>query len=156
MMLENAILISPWSKITTDGKPSPKNYPWWNQVVEQLLAKGFNIYQVSCSSEPDIANKIDRLNDLSYKKIEELTLKCKTWISVDNMFHHLAWNIGKPGVVIFGLSDPKIFGHLENINLLKDRTYLRQRQFGLWSEETYNQHVFVPPENVVAAVISLI
>jgi ADP-heptose:LPS heptosyltransferase len=77
-------------------------------------------------------------------------------MSVDNFAHHLAWSAGKPGVAIFGSSDPIIFGHPENINLLKGRQHLRARQFGLWSEEQWRPEIFVPPSEVVSAVLKLL
>lgn len=67
------------------------------------------------------------------------------------MLPHLAWSIGQPGVAIFGPSDPNIFGHVENINLLKDRRYLRERQFWLWSQYEPNPEAFVDPKVVIAA-----
>jgi hypothetical protein len=71
----------------------------------------------------------------------------------------MAWTLGRPGVVIFGPSDPVIFGHEENVNLLKDRRFLRKQQFWLWSQiEPHlasNPDIFVSPEVVVAAVLRL-
>lgn len=116
-----------------------------------LSKAGHEILQVSCSGEPDISGA-RRVNDLPLEKIAELMKACDTWISVDNFWHHMAWTLGQPGVVIFGSSDPSIFGHPENINLLKDRHFLRIRQFGLWSQENPNPEMFVGPEAVMSAV----
>jgi ADP-heptose:LPS heptosyltransferase len=143
------IIISPWSRKTTDGRPSPKNYPFWAEVVKAFPGQ---IHQVSCTGEPDIPSCQLRSNDLKLSQIEELIRSCETWVSVDNMTHHLAWSIKKPGIVIFGPSDPNIFGHPENINLLKDRKFLRSRQFGLWAEDQWQHEIFVPPQEVVAAI----
>lgn len=145
------IAIFPWSRTTTDGKPSPKNYPYWPEVVRGLVKTGQEVLQVSCTGEPDVAGA-RRENDLPLRKIGELMQAADTWISVDNFAHHMAWTLGHSGVVIFGSSDPTIFGHPENINLLKDRRFLRKWQFRLWCQENPNPDIFVGPEAVIRAV----
>jgi ADP-heptose:LPS heptosyltransferase len=149
------ILISPWSRNTTEGKPSPKNYPHWAEVVSGLSKAGYDTVQVSCAGEADVPG-VRRVDDLRLSDIAELMRSCETWISVDNFFHHMAWTLGIPGVVIFGMSSPIIFGHVGNTNLLKDRHFLRLRQFGLWSQEPPNPKAFVDPQVVVDAAVSLI
>jgi ADP-heptose:LPS heptosyltransferase len=153
---ETTILIFPWARNTTEGKPSPKNYPFWDAVVTKLLKKGHKVHQVSCSGEPDVPGCTMRSNDLPLSKITELLGACDTWASVDSFLPHLAWSIGKRGVAIFGLSDPEIFGHRENINLLRGRRFLRVRQFGLWSQETYNSDAFVQADQVVNSITLLL
>ena len=145
------ILISPWARNTTEGKPSPKNYPHWADLVALLRDVDSQIVQMMCEGEakvPGVGTFVvgHPLKDIVALMKEE---RCKTWISVDNFFHHLAWSVGKPGVVLWGMSDPEIFGHPENVNLLKDRSFLRKRQFGLWSQELENPKAFVSPEEVV-------
>lgn len=144
------ILVSPWARNTTEGKPSPKNYSHWKDVVDGLSKAGHELVQVSCSGEPDVQGT-RRANDLPFGQIAELLKTCETWLAPDNFLPHLAWTIGQPGVVIFGPSSPDIFGHPENINLLKDRRFLRVRQFGLWSQENPNPDAFVAPEIVISA-----
>jgi ADP-heptose:LPS heptosyltransferase len=148
---ESLILISPWSRKTTDGKLSPKNYPHWPAVVEALAKAGYDVLQLSCKGEADVPLAARRDN-LPLSEIALLMNECQTWASVDNFFHHMAWTVGEPGVVIFGSSDPEIFGHAENINLLKDRRFLREWQFRHWSQESIRPEIFVGPEAVVGAV----
>jgi hypothetical protein len=145
------ILISPWSRQTTDGKPSPKNYPWWLQVVSMLRQEGYRIQQISMPGEPGIGAN-ERADRLPLREIEGRIRESEAWASVDNFMGHLGWSVAKPGVVIFGQSDPRIFGHPENFNLLKDRKYLREQQWWLWSQTPYREDVFVPPEKVVVAI----
>lgn len=147
------ILISPWARQTTEGKPSPKNYPWWDAVVGGL--SGLKVVQVSCKGEPGVPG-CERFDDLPLKKIAGLVMEYCTWLAPDNFLPHFAWSLGKRGVAIFGPSDPVIFGHPENINLLKSRKYLRVRQWGLWSQDTPNPDAFVAPGEVVSAVKSLL
>lgn len=142
------ILLSPWSRLTTDGKPSPKNYPWWEAVVRELP----DVVQISCKGEPDVKGCARRIDDLPLSKLKELIRECRTWMSVDNAIQHLAWSIGKRGVVVFGPSDPIIFGHPENVNLLKDRKNLREWQFRFWSLDTWKPEIFPSPIDVIRAV----
>lgn len=149
------IMISAWSRGISDGKQSPKNYPHWERVAMGLMSRGFEVLQVACKGEPSIAGTA-REDDLPFDCLKELLKACETWIAVDNFFPHLAWTEGEPGVAIFGSSDPLIFGHPENMNLLKDRRNLRQWQFRHWSQETYNPDIFVTPDVVIAAAIQTI
>ena len=150
------ILIFPWAQKMSDGKVNPKNYHRWWEVVallkKQLDQERFGTHQISRSGERDLGCT-KRSDDLSLADIENLILGCDTWISVDSFGQHMAWFLRKPGVVIFGQSDPAIFGHSENINLLKSRKYLRENQFWLWSQCEVNEDAFVSPDVVVAAVL---
>jgi ADP-heptose:LPS heptosyltransferase len=121
-------------------------------VVAGLSIQGIQVRQLSCSHEPDVAGCVSRNDDLPFSQIKRLIADCGTWISPDNFFQHLAWSVGKRGVVVFGPSDPQIFGHPENINLLKDRKFLRERQFGLWSQVEWRPEIFPLPEDVIRAV----
>jgi ADP-heptose:LPS heptosyltransferase len=82
--------------------------------------------------------------------------KCNVWIAVDNFFQHLAFMGGKRGIVIFSQSDPEIFGHKENVNLLKGRQYLRERQFDIWETSEYKEEVFVTSIDVINAVNQIV
>jgi len=73
-------------------------------------------------------------------------------MSVDSFFQHYCWSLGKPGVVLWGQSDPVIFGHPENVNLLKDRDYLREKQFWLWEQCGFRAEAFVTPDEVLEAL----
>lgn len=145
------ILIFPWARKTTDGKLSPKDYPCWPEVVGMLRARKLETHQISCKGESDIGCD-RRSNDLSLSEIGDLLKSCSTWASVDSFLPHMAWTLKERGVVIFGPSDPEIFGHPENINILKDRRFLRSRQFGLWSQETPNPECFCGASAVMEAI----
>jgi hypothetical protein len=65
------------------------------------------------------------------------------------LFQHLAWSEGKPGIVLWGISDPLIFGHPENTNLLKGREYLASNQFLWWEAHEFDADRFVKPDVVL-------
>ena len=77
-------------------------------------------------------------------RIQKTTPIGKSWF-----FQHLGWDEGKQGIVLWGPSDPLIFGHPENINLLKDRKYLVPNQFLIWEQQEYQSERFVKPNEVM-------
>ena len=141
------IIISPYSKFMRNGAKHPKNYPFWEEVLKQIKEP---VVQVGVSGETQIVS--DFRQNLSLTDLAKLVQESKTWMSCDSFFQHFCWDLGKPGVVVFGQSDPNIFGHSENINLLKDRKYLREKQFWIWEQAEYNEDAFVSPEMVVQAL----
>jgi len=149
------IIISPYSKPTiSDNKPSPKNYPYWPELIKIIREKMPEQYilQVGVSGETDLGCDCF-LQNLPLEVLKTLIKGCDIWISVDNFFHHLASIIGKRGIVIFSLSDPLIFGDPNNINILKDRKYLRADQFNFWDNVQPNNDAFVEPE-IIFEIIS--
>jgi hypothetical protein len=138
------IIISPYAQKLRNNNNNPKNYPWWPDLISMINEP---IIQVGIDGEQQLVD--DFRKNLSLNELKDLVLQCRTWISVDSFFQHFAWDIGKYGIVLWGQSDPNIFGHPENINLLKDRKYLREKQFWWWEQCDYNADVFVKPLEVV-------
>jgi len=147
------ILISPHSRELRWGNgKNPKNYPWWSQIFGLLNVRGHDVIQVGRSGESKVCHLLQHfITDLSMKELEELLRRMDLWISVDNFLPHLchAKKIKTPGIVLWGQSDPLIFGYPEFTNLLKDRKYLRKQQFWLWEQAVYNEDAFVEAEEVV-------
>ena len=148
------IIISPFSKPTFSNQPNPKNYPYWKQLINLIKNKYPQQYilQVGVTDEEDLGCDCF-LRDLPLEVLKTLIKGCDISISVDNFFHHLASIVGKKGIVIFGLSDPLIFGDENNINILKDRKYLRADQFNFWDSVPPNIESFVEPEHIVNKII---
>ena len=142
------IVISPYSKKLRNGKENPKNYPYWEELIAWIqINVGFDIVQVGVEGETKLVD--DCRFNLSVIELRNLINECQTWISCDSMFQHLAWSEGKQGIVLWSVSDPLIYGHPENINLLKNRSYLVQNQFLWWDSYEFNPEAFVKPEEVV-------
>jgi ADP-heptose:LPS heptosyltransferase len=92
--------------------------------------------------------------NLKLKQITELIEECDLWISVDSFLQHLnQYYSKKRGIVIFSQSDPRHFGYPTNNNMLKDKKYLREKQFWLWEQCEYNKDAFVSAEEVYNAVL---
>lgn len=138
------IIISPYAKRLINGKQNPKNYPYWKELIAQIDEP---IIQVGVIGEKQLVNDF-RMN-LSLNELRKLIRECRTWISCDSFFQHLAWDEGKPGVVLWGPSDPLIFGHPENINLLKARSHLVANQFLWWESTEHKNERFVEPHEVL-------
>jgi len=137
------IIISPYSKLLRNGGNNPKNYPYWKELIAMIDEP---IVQVGVPGEVQLVD--DFRPGLSMSELKTLVDECRTWISVDSFFQHFCWDIGKKGIVLWGQSDPIIFGHEENINLLKSPGYLRSNQFLWWEDVEYRKDVFVSPELV--------
>jgi ADP-heptose:LPS heptosyltransferase len=140
------IIIAPYAQKLRTSKENPKNYPYWEELVQELQ-KTMHVVQVGVEGEnqlvPDFRKK------LPVPELRKLIQECKTWISVDSFFQHLAWDEGKPGIVLWGPSDPLIFGHPENINLLKDRSHLVENQFIWWESTEHSSDRFVKPQEIL-------
>ena len=141
------IIISPYSKFMRNGAKHPKNYPYWEEVLKRIKEP---VVQVGVEGETQLVS--DFRKNLQLDQLGDLVKECKTWMSCDSFFQHFCWDLGKPGVVIFGQSDPNIFGHPENTNLLKDRSYLREKQFWIWEQAEFKEDAFVSPDVVIEAL----
>jgi len=138
------ILIHPYAKSLQNGKRNPKNYPYWKELIALIDEP---IVQIGVKGEEQLVSDF-RIN-LPIIELRQLIKDCRTWIAVDSFFQHLAWSEAKPGVVLWSVSDPLIFGHAENINLLKDRASLAANQFLWWDFTEYNADAFTKPEEVI-------
>ncbi len=144
------IIISPYSARLRNGQRNPKNYPHFPEVIDLLKAAGFLSIQIGVPGEARISGAHDFLIDQPPAALSNLVSEAAGWISVDNFFPHFcnALNL-KPGVVLFGQSNPQIFGYPHNVNLLKSVDYLRARQFDNWETAAYSIEAFVEPEQVI-------
>jgi ADP-heptose:LPS heptosyltransferase len=138
------IIISPYAKALNNGKTNPKNYPYWEGLIGLISEP---IVQVGIEGEKQLVP--DFRKNLSIPQLRQLIKDCRIWIGCDSFFQHLAWSEGKPGIVLWSVSDPLIFGHPTNINLLKDRNSLAKNQFLWWESTEYNEDAFVSPQEVL-------
>ena len=138
------IIISPYSKALLSGKQNPKNYPYWKELIEMIDEP---IIQVGIEGEKQLVP--DFRKNLPITELRKLIQECRTWISCDSFFQHLGWDEGKKGIVLWGVSDPLIYGHPENINLLEDRKYLAENQFLWWEFVDHRNERFVKPKIVL-------
>lgn len=158
------ILISPFAQKLRNGKINPKQFPYWGELVSRLIDKGFDIIQIGGVKDPKIEyenliphdhiGSFEFKQGLKFKEIANLIKECNIWISVDSFLQHLnQYYTKKRGIVIFSQSDPKHFGYPTNINVLKDKKYLREKQFWLWEQCDYKEEAFITAEEVYNIVL---
>lgn len=152
------LIISPYSRKLRNGKtPNPKDFPYFQGVIDELKKRNdIKIIQIGVSGEEKLKNVDKYLFDLSLKKLKELILSSDIFVSVDNFFHHYVHYLGKQNITIFSQSSPAIFGYKEDINLLKDKKYLRANQFDIWENSEFNIEAWINPEIVVNAMLKLL
>jgi len=152
------IVLAPYSTRLSANRPNPKNYPDWPLVVCRLADSGHEVIQIGGLGEERIVGVSQFIINWPLKKLRQVIEDADTWISVDSWLPHFVWaeKLNKRGVCIFSLSDPLIWGHPENINLLRDRKYVREFQYQGWNEAIYNPEAFVSPEVVINAITSLL
>jgi len=138
------IIISPYSKALLSGKQNPKNYPYWKELIEMIDEP---IIQVGIEGEKQLVP--DFRKNLPIAALRELLGQCRTWVSCDSFFQHLAWDEEVPGIVLWSVSDPLIYGHPENVNLLKDRSHLVDNQFLWWEFVEHKNERFVKPKEII-------
>ena len=118
-----------------------KSYPdeYWDELID--LLKDHEIKEIK--------------GILPLNEIVDLVNWADTILSIDSFLPHLIvyHKIDKKVIVLWGTSDPLIFGYPENINLLKDRSNLREQQFKWWKDEPVpSNDVWVTPEDVFLVV----
>lgn len=138
------IVIHPFAKTLKNGKTNPKNYPYWKELIALIDEP---IVQIGIEDEEQLVP--DFRKGLTLTELKALLKECRTWIGVDSFFQHLAWAENKPGIVLWSVSDPLIYGHKENTNLLKDRVYLAENQFLWWDFTEHREEAFVLPAEVI-------
>ncbi len=144
------LVLFPYARTMRNGSKHPKNYPFWPELVDLLKQQGHTLIQLGVDGEEQLVD--DFRKNLGYDALCQVVKECDSWIGVDSFGQHLGWSLGVRGIAIFGQSDPIIFGHEENINLLKSRDYLRDKQFWLWEQCDAKDEVWVSPAEVVAAL----
>ena len=152
------LIISPYSQKLPAEKSlrNPKNYPYWEEFIAIVKEKcpHVNIIQIGVPSEPILKGVDTVMHNLTQPQLYKLANTCQAWMSVDNFFQHFCAYYKIPnGFVIFGQSDPKIFGHSFNNNVLKNPKYLRPRQFQFWWQTEYKEEVFVSAEELAKIVL---
>lgn len=144
------ILIFPYAKVLNNGRENPKNYPYWNELISLLKNDDNDIIQIGLPGEVKINGISDFKFNLKMKEIEKLIKNCDFWISVDSFVQHLVHNMKeqKSGIVLWSLSNPKLFGYDYNLNILKDSKYLRPDQYGIWEQTVYNIDAYLDANTI--------
>lgn len=154
--LQNAtkkqVVIAPYSRELRNGMPNPKNFPHFEKLTGYLRAKGLYIIQVGDVNDVPLSNVDEYRLGEAFEETEKLLADSLFFVCVDNFLHHMGYYIGRRGVVLWGQSDPNLFGYAYHLNILKSRNFLRPNQFDTWENATYNVNVFPTAEEVRDAI----
>lgn len=122
--------------LTVEGNvKNAKSYPHWEKLYG--LLKDHEV------------KKLEGILPLG--DVKDLVEWADVVITTDSFIPHFIeyHKIDKKVIVLWGKSDPLIFGYEKNINLLKDRKYLKPQQFQWWRDEPINPEVFVSPISIM-------
>lgn len=144
------ILIQPYAAIPKDANEvgkNPKDWPFFNELIAAMPEHEW--IQIGCSNKPIVGAREVTTNRSG---VIDLINECDTWVSVDTWLQHVATlTCKKRGVAIFSKSEPKMFGHPQNINLLKSQMYV-QSPYATWLASNYSKDSFVSVDKVVKAI----
>jgi hypothetical protein len=143
-------LIQPYARILKNKKRNAKNYPFWPALVTKLQVEGYELTQLHCENEVRI-NKLP-IFEGKLSEVEKALANFDFFIAVDSFLPHMARIQNKNGVVLWGKSDPLLFGYPENLNLFGGREHMTRPQFLPWEEEPHDVKVFMKVDEVVKAV----
>lgn len=147
------IVIAPYAARLPNDRPNAKNYPWWPELIRRLMAGGHDIVQLGGRGETRIDGVGQFICNWPLSKLVQVIRDADTWIAVDTWLSHFCYvERLQPGFVLFSQSDPEIWGHHQNVNLLKSRAFVREYQYAPWFDVPFNPDAFVSPEEVVRAI----
>lgn len=139
----------PW----LNGSLNPKSYPWAKELA-QLLSKEDHVIQVGGENDEQVCE--DFRKNLGFREVGKLIHESRTGVCVDSFLSHYYWYLDRRALVIFSVSDPVIYGHETNLNVLKDRKYLRENQWDLYYANQVNHEAFLSPSEVLTALQEII
>jgi len=150
----DTIIISPYSFHPQHAK----SYPYWHDLIPKISQLGYKLVQIGRAGEEPLPNMSDYWWSLPFNELERRVSNCRCWISVDNFLQHLCncMPMIVPGIVIFGLSDPKVFGYHYNKNILKSTSFLRPRQFEVWPNAQLDANAFDKADIIFSKVIEFL
>jgi ADP-heptose:LPS heptosyltransferase len=101
---------------------SSKNQNWPRQNWEELIRSlpEYTFIQIGSSFEEKVEGAVDLRGKTSFREGLSILRSSISFVGVVSSFSHATSAFGIPGVVLFGASTPKVWGHPNNINLYKN------------------------------------
>jgi ADP-heptose:LPS heptosyltransferase len=98
-----------------------KNNEWplvsWEQLVKEMPE--YTFIQVGIKGESRVRGTVDLLGKYSFRQTLALLEHAHSFVGVNSSFSHATNAFNTPGVVLFGATNPELWGHPNNINLYK-------------------------------------
>lgn len=111
---ETPVIINPTSR-------SSANHEWeinkWEELVK--IMSGITFIQLGLEDERSITGTIDLRGKCSLRHSIALVKYAVAFTGVDSFLGHVAAATGTPAVILFGDSNPEVWGHESNINIYK-------------------------------------
>src|SRR3989338_4160 len=144
--LENMI---PWNRscvvlIAPSSDAPRKMMPLhvWIDLVQLLRKEGLFVLQLGKHQDTHIKGAYSLLGVTSPAQAIGLACRCSAIVTVDNFFVHVAHLVGVPAVVVWGPTDPHVYGYPEQIHLKGSREYCQEREHCLGPK--HPDHYFLP------------
>ncbi len=157
---EKNVLIAPSSE-----SPRKMMHPMaWHHITERLLSEGVNVMQSGRINELRIKGAYSLLGITSPRQLIALMRKCQLVITSDNFVMHAAHLTGVPAIVVWGPTDHRVYGYMEQIHLQADLSFceFRNECIGVGFAKNYptpcplnEQHCMnkIPLEEIVYSAI---
>jgi ADP-heptose:LPS heptosyltransferase len=100
---------------------SSKNEEWpldyWEELIR--IMPDYTFLQVGLADEPQVKGAIDLRGKTTFRQAMALVKYALSFAGVNSSFSHVTNAFGIRGVVLFGPSNPEVWGQENNINLYK-------------------------------------
>ena len=97
-----------------------KNKEWDTSKWEELIrtTSEYQFLQLGLRKEPLIKGAVD-LRGLPVRRSMAVIRYSLFYAGVDSFLNHVATAMNTPAIILFGASSPEVFGHDQNINIVK-------------------------------------
>ncbi|HWK03642.1 MAG TPA: glycosyltransferase family 9 protein [Puia sp.] len=92
-------------------------FPKWEELVRQM--PDYTFIQLGSSDEPEVAGAVDWRGKTNFRDALAVVKHCRSFVGIPSSLSHATNAFDIPGVVLFGPASPDVWGHANNINLVK-------------------------------------
>jgi ADP-heptose:LPS heptosyltransferase len=89
----------------------------WEQLVREMPE--YTFVQLGLSGDMKVNGAIDLRGKTSFREALAILKSSMSFVGVDSSFAHATNAFDVPGVILFGATTPKVWGHGNNVNLYK-------------------------------------
>lgn len=145
------IFLAPFTNKRIDGKPHAKEYPFWEELLNLITIQD-EVYQYVMPGDKELVKSV--IPHVPFKDFFNIVKEMDTFLCVDSYLPHFmnCHFPDKRGFVLFGPSDPTIWGYQQNFNLTNGRSFWRPNQFETWNQWEANPESHVNPLDVYSAI----
>lgn len=156
------IVLHPWPRLLPNAAPNPKVWPYWGRFVRilrrNLLSRIEGAWEIVQIGEGfDSQLDVDRLAlGLPWEDLIEEVRGAAAFVSIDSFLPHMVHALGLkvPGVVVWTVTPPSVFGYPEFQNVTADSPTFTPHPLARMDAvaATIGRVECPPPEKVLAAL----